>query len=100
VTTPEAEWRALEIATRDVAMQYARDYKPHPDPAVSAIALRYARWYLDARTRRGRRQYLAIAVIVAAAVVLGWFSGGPAAGRAPGKRTLSGWRRPWSRQRS
>jgi len=66
-------------------MQYARDYKPHPDPAVSAIALRYARWYLDARTRRGRRQYLAIglaiAVIVAAAVVLGWFSGGPAAGR-------------------
>jgi hypothetical protein len=52
---------------------------------VSAVAARYARWYLDARTWHARTQWLAIglmlAVVIAAAAVLGWLSGGPAASR-------------------
>ena len=63
-------------------MQYAPDCTPHPDPAVSPIAARYARWYLDARTWRGRHEYLAIGLAIAdvimAAVVIGWLAAGRA----------------------
>jgi hypothetical protein len=52
---------------------------------VSAVAARYARWYLDARTWQARTQRLALAVVIldvlVAAGVLGWLSGGPVADR-------------------
>jgi hypothetical protein len=85
VSTPDDEWRALGPATRRVAWRNARRLRAHPDPAVSAVAARYARWYLDARTWHARTQWLAIGLMLAdvivAAAVLGWLSGGPVAGR-------------------
>jgi hypothetical protein len=85
VSTPNDEWRALSPATRRVVWRNARRFQAHPDPAVSAVAARYARWYLDARTWHARTQRLALGVvivdIIVAAGVLGWLSGGPAATR-------------------
>lgn len=85
MSTPNDEWHALSTETRRVVWRNARRYRAHPDPAVSAVAARYARWYLDARTWQARTQRLALGLVIAdvlvAAVVLGWLSGGPAADR-------------------
>ena len=85
MSTPNDEWRALSPETRRVVWRNARRYRAHPDPAVSAVAARYARWYLDARTWQARTQRLALAVVIldvlVAAGVLGWLSGGPVADR-------------------
>jgi len=85
VSTPNDEWRALSPETRRVVWRNARRYRAHPDPAVSAVAARYARWYLDARTWQARTQRLALGVVIldvlVAAGVLGWLSGGPVADR-------------------
>ena len=85
MSTPNDEWRALRPATRRVVWRNARRLRAHPDPAVSAVAARYARWYLDARTWHARTQWLAIGLMLAdimvAAAVIGWLSGGPAASR-------------------
>jgi hypothetical protein len=85
VTTPNDEWRALAPEARRVAWRNARHLRAHPDPVVSAIAARHARCYLDARTWHARAQWLAIGLFLAdvlvTGAVLGWLSGGPAAGR-------------------
>jgi hypothetical protein len=85
VSTPNDEWRALSLATRRVVWRNARRFRAHPDPAVSAVAARYARWYLDARTLQARTQRLALGLVIVdvlgAAGVLGWLSGGPVADR-------------------
>ena len=85
MSTPNDEWRALSPETRRVVWRNARRYRAHPDPAVSAVAARYARWYLDARTWQARTQRLALGVVIldvlVAAGVLGWLSGGPVADR-------------------
>lgn len=85
MSTPEDEWRALGPETRRVVWKNARRFRAHPDPAVSAVAAGYARWYLDARTWHARTQRLALGLVLAdvlvAAVVLGWLSGGPVADR-------------------
>lgn len=85
MSTPNDEWRALSPETRRVVWRNARRYRAHPDPAVSAVAARYARWYLDARTWQARTQRLALAVVIldvlVGAGVLGWLSGGPVADR-------------------
>lgn len=85
MSTPNDEWRALSPETRRVAWRNARRFRAHPDPAVSAVAARYARWYLDARTWQARTQRLAIGVVsldmIVGAGVIGWLSGEPAADR-------------------
>jgi hypothetical protein len=85
VTTPQAEWGALGPAIRRAVWKNARHFRAHPDPAVSAVAARYARWYLDARTWHTRAQWLALGLVLTdvfvAVVALGWFSGSPAQDR-------------------
>jgi hypothetical protein len=85
VSTPDDQWRALGPGIRRAVRKDARRFRPHPDPLVSAVAARYARWYLDARTWHARTQRLALGLVLAdvlvAAVVLGWLSGGPVADR-------------------
>jgi hypothetical protein len=85
VSTPDAEWRALGPGIRRAVLKNARRFRAHPDPLVSAVAARYARWYLDARTWHARNQRLVLGLVLAdllvAAGVLGWLSGGPVADR-------------------
>ncbi|MGH3252617.1 MAG: hypothetical protein ACRDOI_41270 [Trebonia sp.] len=85
MSTPDDDWRALGAGTRRVAWQGARRLRAHPDPVVSGVAARYARWYLDARTWPARPRRLAIGLlladVLAAAAVLGWRSGGPVTDR-------------------
>ncbi len=84
MNTPQDEWRALGPATRRAVWKNTRHFRVHPDPVVSAVAARYARWYLDARPWRARTWRLAAVLVLAdlfvASVVVGWLSAGPVQG--------------------
>ncbi|MCW2932772.1 MAG: hypothetical protein JWM19_3734, partial [Actinomycetia bacterium] len=88
VTTPLDEWQSLDVPTRSAALAHARTLTPHPDPAVSAIAARYARDVLDRRQRtffaRLRRRTLVLSTVLIVGVIVTAIaaSGSPSAGKA------------------
>lgn len=53
MSTPHGEWQALDQRMRRAAWKDARRFRAHPDPAVSAVAARYASWRLDTRKPLG-----------------------------------------------
>lgn len=69
-----AAWLGLEPAVRRTVRNEARRLRPHPDPAVAAVAARYARDALDHLPRRRLKAHPAAiaAGVLATLVPVGW----------------------------